>query len=211
MNMNELIRSKRREMNLTQQELADLLFVSPKTISKWETGRGMPEVGMIAKIASVLSLSADQMLGSISEQSTTAEDVFPEKRRRATLVSISIMLSGIALMAVGMALLKSRSDSFLVWFVIGGLLMVFSITSFFVLESSAISTMSSRQRSDIASGRMKMLILWYVIALLAPILYLFLGDTEAYDVEEIYLASAMIAAAITIVFVLGALLLRIKK
>ncbi|MDD3478025.1 MAG: helix-turn-helix domain-containing protein [Candidatus Izemoplasmatales bacterium] len=209
--MNELIRSKRREMNLTQQELADLLFVSPKTISKWETGRGMPEVGMIAKIASVLSLSADQMLGSISEQSTTAEDVFPEKRRRATLVSISIMLSGIALMAVGMALLKSRSDSFLVWFVLGGLLMVFSITSFFVLESSAISTMSSRQRSDIASGRMKMLILWYVIALLAPILYLFLGDTEAYDVEEIYLASAMIAAAITIVFVLGALLLRIKK
>ncbi len=63
MTIAEIIVTKRKEKNITQQELADLLFVSNKTISKWETGRGVPEITIIPKLAKVLDVSIDELLG----------------------------------------------------------------------------------------------------------------------------------------------------
>ena len=42
------IRDKRKEKNLTQLELAEKIFVSEKTISKWETGRGFPDTSLMS-------------------------------------------------------------------------------------------------------------------------------------------------------------------
>ncbi len=39
-----LIKEKRKEKNLTQVELAEKLYVTEKAISRWETGRGCPDV-----------------------------------------------------------------------------------------------------------------------------------------------------------------------
>lgn len=48
----------------TQSQLADLLNVSNKTISKWETGRGYPDITLLAKITSVLKLDYEELLQS---------------------------------------------------------------------------------------------------------------------------------------------------
>ncbi|MGN1131824.1 MAG: helix-turn-helix domain-containing protein, partial [Ruminococcus sp.] len=37
----------RKEKNLTQRQLADILSISDKTISKWECGKGLPEVSLM--------------------------------------------------------------------------------------------------------------------------------------------------------------------
>lgn len=47
---------------MTQQQLADLLTLSPKTISKWETGAGNPDVSLLAPLAAVLGVSGEQLL-----------------------------------------------------------------------------------------------------------------------------------------------------
>ena len=57
----ERLKNYRRAKNLTQQELADLLGVSNKTISRWESG-GYPDLGMLVPLARALGVTADDLL-----------------------------------------------------------------------------------------------------------------------------------------------------
>lgn len=57
MNIGNKISNKRKELGMTQQELADKLFVSVKTVSKWETNRGNPEMNILPSIAKVLDIN----------------------------------------------------------------------------------------------------------------------------------------------------------
>ena len=51
----KLIQKMRQEQKLTQQELGDKLGVSPKTISKWETGGGLPDIGFLKRISEIFN------------------------------------------------------------------------------------------------------------------------------------------------------------
>ena len=54
----EVIRGLREKRRLTQRDLAQRLNVSDKTISKWETGRGLPDITLLEPLAGALSVSA---------------------------------------------------------------------------------------------------------------------------------------------------------
>src|SRR5690606_13922989 len=51
-----------KEKRLTQNELADLIGVTDKAISRWETGEGFPEVTLLPKLSEVLGVSVDEIL-----------------------------------------------------------------------------------------------------------------------------------------------------
>lgn len=51
------IKNARKKRKLTQEELGELLFVSDKTISSWESGRTIPDIESINKISNVLDIS----------------------------------------------------------------------------------------------------------------------------------------------------------
>lgn len=53
----KFIRECRKNKNLTQKQLADKLFVEPKTISKWETGNGLPDVSLMKDLCNELDIS----------------------------------------------------------------------------------------------------------------------------------------------------------
>ncbi len=57
-----LIRVCRKEKNMTQLDLAMQIGVTQKAISKWETGHGMPDTGIIESLAEALSLSPTELL-----------------------------------------------------------------------------------------------------------------------------------------------------
>ncbi|MBQ5992068.1 MAG: helix-turn-helix transcriptional regulator, partial [Clostridia bacterium] len=48
------IRKLREERRMTQEELASELFVSAKTVSKWETGKGFPDISLLEPLAAAL-------------------------------------------------------------------------------------------------------------------------------------------------------------
>lgn len=52
----------RREKNLTQKELGDRLFVSDKTVSKWERGQSIPNVSLLIPIADLLGVTVTELL-----------------------------------------------------------------------------------------------------------------------------------------------------
>lgn len=52
----------RKEMQITQQQLADKLNITNKAVSKWETGNGLPDITLLTELASILDVSVDEIL-----------------------------------------------------------------------------------------------------------------------------------------------------
>jgi transcriptional regulator with XRE-family HTH domain len=73
-----IIKKYREKKNMTQQKLADLLNVSDKAVSKWETGKGYPDITLIEPLAKALGLSVVELLSgndiTNSNRSTTNVD-----------------------------------------------------------------------------------------------------------------------------------------
>ena len=62
MELNKLLRQKRLAEGWTQEQLANQLFVSTKTISNWETGRTFPDIESLISLCQLYHLSLDQLL-----------------------------------------------------------------------------------------------------------------------------------------------------
>ena len=62
MELSEKLQELRKEKGLTQEELAEALFVSRTAISKWESGRGVPNIESLKAISKFFSVSIDELL-----------------------------------------------------------------------------------------------------------------------------------------------------
>ena len=112
--MNQLVTGKfialkRKQKNPTQEQLAEKLGVSNKTISKWETGKCMPDYSIVKSLCEELEVSvAELMDGEISEEKSvrTYDDaqILDLLRRTQELEKQKNMLYGIMLIVMGIAL-----------------------------------------------------------------------------------------------------------
>ena len=57
----EALRRLRTERGMTQRALAERLSVSDKTVSKWETGRGLPDIALLPELAAALRISVAEL------------------------------------------------------------------------------------------------------------------------------------------------------
>lgn len=58
----KLIAGLRSEQKLTQRDVAEKLGISPKTVSKWETGRGFPDISLISELSKIFSVDISKLL-----------------------------------------------------------------------------------------------------------------------------------------------------
>lgn len=58
----KFIMNQRKAKNLTQAKLSEKLFVSEKTVSKWENGKGLPETNLLPKLCELLNVSLNELL-----------------------------------------------------------------------------------------------------------------------------------------------------
>lgn len=80
MEFNEKLQELRKQKGLTQEELAEVLYVSRTAISKWESGRGYPNIDSLKAISSYFSVSLDDLLSS-DEVLTIAEESNKQKEK----------------------------------------------------------------------------------------------------------------------------------
>ena len=76
MELSEKLQELRKEKGLTQEELAEALFVSRTAISKWESGRGVPNIESLKAISKFFSVSIDELLSG-EEILKIADELLP--------------------------------------------------------------------------------------------------------------------------------------
>ena len=64
MEFHEKLQELRKQKNLTQEELSEILFVSRTAISKWESGRGYPSIDSLKAIAEFIGVTIDELLSN---------------------------------------------------------------------------------------------------------------------------------------------------
>ena len=89
MEFNEKLQELRKNKGMTQEELAEVLFVSRTAISKWELGRGYPSIDSLKDISKFFSVSIDDLLSG--EKLLT----LAEKENKSNIRNICDLLFGI--------------------------------------------------------------------------------------------------------------------
>ena len=103
----KLITELRKKQSLTQQQLADKLNLSNKTISKWESGNGSPDISDLPILAAALGISVDELLkGEINnskpnENSEAAKDcssrkeLTSEQKKERAIIALAACIGAI--------------------------------------------------------------------------------------------------------------------
>ena len=74
MEFNEKLQELRKRSGLTQEELAQALFVSRTAVSKWESGRGYPNIDSLKAISAYFQITVDELLSSSQLLTIAQED-----------------------------------------------------------------------------------------------------------------------------------------
>lgn len=89
------IKTRRQELNMTQEMLAKELHVGRTTVSNWEIGRNYPDLQLIVSISNVLSISLDTLLGKESEivkEITRDTNIRKSQSRKIKILSALLIL-----------------------------------------------------------------------------------------------------------------------
>ena len=108
MEFHEKLQELRKQKGMTQEELAERLYVSRTAISKWESGRGYPNIDSLKAIAAFFSITVDELL-STDEVLTIAEET--QTRREKQFCDLVFGLVDIcALLLLFLPLFASKAD-----------------------------------------------------------------------------------------------------
>lgn len=122
---------KRKEKNMTQAALAERLGVSNKTISKWETGKCMPDYSMIEPLCKELDITVAELLDG-EEKADNSVRVYDDEQildlikrtqaledQRTTLIGLILIIMGITLMLLSGSFGGSRFQDFMSGILLG--------------------------------------------------------------------------------------------
>jgi transcriptional regulator with XRE-family HTH domain len=99
MEFHEKLQQLRKKKNLTQEELAEHLYVSRTAVSKWESGRGFPNIESLKAIAKFFGTSLDELLSG-EEILNVAESDHKEKRKKIRDLAFGLLDCGMMLLLV---------------------------------------------------------------------------------------------------------------
>lgn len=101
------IQQKRKEKNLTQEQLSEILNVSNKTISKWENGKCMPDYSIIKTLCDALSITLSELMDAEDQDKDSVrvydeEEILDLLRRSQNLEKQNRVLFGLILVILGL-------------------------------------------------------------------------------------------------------------
>lgn len=124
------LKELRKEKNLTQEQLAETLNVSRRTVSRWETGSNMPDLDLLMEIADLYQVDLRELLNGERKNEQMNEEMKEtvlqvaeysnaEKQRTAKVVRVYFVLGILALIANAVMNMIETGDTFWIGFLKG--------------------------------------------------------------------------------------------
>lgn len=106
----EQIKSRRKELGLSQEELAERIYVSRQTVSNWETGRTYPDIESLLLLSTLFGSTVDELIkGDVENMRETREQDAKRMRKLSwamtlcTIAACMVMLGGFTVWEWGVA------------------------------------------------------------------------------------------------------------
>lgn len=106
------LKTYRQQNNLTQKDLADLVYVSDKTVSKWETGRSYPDIETLKSLALLFRVSIDVLIGS-DEKSL----VIAQKEKRDWLIYLPMTIILFVAVVINLVAVLLNADALIIFLI----------------------------------------------------------------------------------------------
>lgn len=88
----EFLKALRKSKGYTQQEVADALYVTQKTVSRWENGEGIPDVNILTSVADFYCITVDELLkGEKSNKEILQSSIRYSNKNRVKLLSNKLL------------------------------------------------------------------------------------------------------------------------
>ena len=81
MTFGQIIKKLRREADMTQEKLAELLSVSAQAVSRWENDSAMPDIALLVPLANLFHVTTDYLLRPQPKQTETAAEEPPRQQK----------------------------------------------------------------------------------------------------------------------------------
>lgn len=128
--MKDIISRRRKELGMTQQELADKLFISDKVVSKWETGKSIPDTTILVDLSKALDISLNELLETSSSNQAnlkgSSTQMLKSKFNILLIVFFTIEIISALFLIVSAMFIEENSEK--VWpFILLGCAIVFEL------------------------------------------------------------------------------------
>ncbi len=123
----DFLRKLRHEKELTQIQLADILFVSNKSISRWEKGKGLPDIDILIELARFYGVSLEELLdGQRNEMTDNVEstvlkvaELENEEKKKMKKITQILVLFSMVLMIISYILSNYLNQNDIIDFIYG--------------------------------------------------------------------------------------------
>lgn len=109
----KMISTKRKEKGLTQLQLAEILNVSNRTVSKWENGDGFPDITLLPEISKELDITIDELLTGVKPEPVIIEN--NQNLKKKVLNDFKICYTASFCLAVTSAILGGITEIYSAW------------------------------------------------------------------------------------------------
>ncbi len=160
MSLGAFIAQLRKEKNLTQKQLSEILGVSDKTVSHWEREESAPDISILPLLSYTLDVTTDELLAgekatkdtketSLPDTSSAEEDRekafyrFKQKNTAASLLSIVLGLSGTIVLCLLNYTFRFNTETYYIVRIVSGVLLAFNMIAQGVLVIYSCMTYSA--------------------------------------------------------------------
>lgn len=129
----------RKEKNLTQEELAEILNVSSRTVSRWETGSNMPDISLLVELSEFYQISIPEIIDGERKSEKMNQETKDTAIKMAEysknelhiekwkIINILLILFGIFIIISALAIFPNESSWGSIYAIIGGCIVIVGI------------------------------------------------------------------------------------
>lgn len=150
----KFISQKRKEQKMTQMQLAEKLGITDRAVSKWETGKSMPDASIMLELCGLLKITVNELLSgealSMNDYNETMErnliEMVREKEQSdKRLLAMEIVIGVVSavfmltLIGIGVALKETGAQMWVFWLLVAAGLVQFLICTMFAIRIEQVA------------------------------------------------------------------------